>query len=72
MDAFYPFILSFAAEHWFLLWCALWLPVLAGGLLVGLIKTILVRTYRLIMVLLRGWPPAHVDADGDWRPAPKN
>ena len=72
MDAFYAFILSFANEHWFLAWCALWLPVLAAGLLVRLILTILTRTYRVIMITLRGWPPAHVDADGDWRPAPKN
>jgi len=27
------------------------------------------RLTSLIRVSLRGWPPAHLDADGDWRPA---
>jgi hypothetical protein len=26
---------------------------------------------RMVMVILRGWPPAHLDADGDWKPNPK-
>jgi hypothetical protein len=29
------------------------------------------RLTSLIRVSLRGWPPAHLDADGDWRPAIK-
>lgn len=29
------------------------------------------RVYRMIMVLFRGWPPNHLDADGDWKPEPK-
>jgi hypothetical protein len=24
------------------------------------------RFYRMIMVLFKGWPPSHLDADGDW------
>lgn len=24
------------------------------------------RVLRMIMVTLRGWPPEHLDADGDW------
>lgn len=70
MDAFYTFALSFAAEHLFLTWCALWLawlPLLALNKMLPIIT----RIYRVIMVSLRGWPPAHLDADGDWRPAPK-
>lgn len=27
-----------------------------------------VRLTRTIMVSLRGWPPSHLDADGDWNP----
>jgi len=30
-----------------------------------------VRLYRVIMVALRGWPPDHLDADGDWKPEQK-
>ena len=26
---------------------------------------------RMPAILIRGWPPAHLDADGDWAPAPK-
>ncbi|MBR8073319.1 hypothetical protein KDX14_27720 [Burkholderia cenocepacia] len=25
------------------------------------------RLYRVVMVSTRGWPPAHLDADGDWK-----
>ncbi len=36
-----------------------------------LIKTIVIRGTRMINIALRGWPPAHLDADGDWKPEPK-
>lgn len=72
MDAtnFYAFALSFAAEHWFLAWCMLWLlwPVVT---LPSLAFRLINRTYRVINIAIRGWPPAHLDADGDWRPPPK-
>lgn len=29
------------------------------------------RTYRMVMILCRGWPPAHLDSDGDWKPTSK-
>lgn len=25
------------------------------------------RLWRMVMVTTRGWPPAHLDADGDWK-----
>lgn len=25
------------------------------------------RFFRLLLVAVRGWPPPHLDADGDWR-----
>lgn len=28
----------------------------------------LTRGYRCIMVSIHGWPPPHLDADGDWKP----
>jgi hypothetical protein len=31
---------------------------------------LIIRTFRLIVVLLKGWPPSHLDADGDWKPEP--
>ncbi|MBG0871866.1 MULTISPECIES: hypothetical protein [Burkholderia] len=29
--------------------------------------SIVSRLYRVAMVAARGWPPAHLDADGDWK-----
>lgn len=26
------------------------------------------RVFRTLNVICRGWPPAHLDADGDWNP----
>ena len=61
---------TFWDSHTFLAWCALWLvwgviPILT------MVLSLFIRTYRVIMVSLRGWPPAHLDADGDWKPTPK-
>jgi hypothetical protein len=28
---------------------------------------IIIRFYRMVMVGLRGWPPHHLDGDGDWK-----
>lgn len=53
-------ILKFAGDHVFLAWCALWLVWLPM-----LLVPVLVRG---INVLIHGWPPAHVDEDGDHRP----
>lgn len=27
------------------------------------------RFFRVVKVLIRGWPPEHLDADGDWKEA---
>lgn len=32
---------------------------------------IISRTLRMIMISFSGWPPAHLDADGDWKPEPE-
>lgn len=67
---FYAFALAFASEHYFLTWCLLWLlwPIVT---LPSLAFRLINRTYRVINIAIRGWPPAHVDADGDWKPEPK-
>jgi len=33
-----------------------------------ILKFLIIRGYRTIMVCIRGWPPSHLDADGDWKP----
>jgi len=63
-------LLAFFSEHWFLAWCALWLLWAPLGL-AHQVLNLSSRLIRMIMVALRGWPPAHLDADGDWRPRPK-
>lgn len=32
------------------------------------IRLIIVRLIRRSIVSKHGWPPAHIDADGDWKP----
>ena len=29
------------------------------------------RFFRVLKVWVRGWPPPHLDADGDWKPEKK-
>lgn len=45
-------------------------PFMGFLLIVGLgVRTIMFvynRTMRMLMVRKQGWPPAHIDADGDW------
>lgn len=49
---------------------AFWVLVIAYFLVV-VVARLFGRVLRMVMVALHGWPPAHLDADGDWRPAPK-
>ena len=70
-DANFTLLMGWATEHWWLaFWLVLWAMCFAYGLMAFAGKLVN-RVFRMCMVLLRGWPPAHVDADGDWRPAPK-
>ena len=41
------------------------LSILLYFLVNGTVR-IISRLSRLIMVLIKGWPPSHLDADGDW------
>lgn len=61
------FILQFVGEHWFLTFLAL---VFAYGLAALALKLV-VRLFRMLTVMARGWPPEHLDADGDWKPEPE-
>lgn len=38
---------------------------------VNMVVKMWVRFTRMLMVRKHGWPPAHLDADGDWKPDPK-
>jgi hypothetical protein len=44
----------------------------AAYFIVNMIIKMWVRFTRVLMVRKHGWPPAHLDADGDWKPEPKS
>lgn len=74
MEQFYAFLMQFAGEHWFLFWCALWLwfPLMVVWVAaVNAIGKILNRILRSFNILCRGWPPEHLDADGDFQELPE-
>ena len=65
-------------DHWFLALCylPLWLVVIWAGYCVSvnlcnLLMRIWTRMWPSLVVLCRGWPPAHLDQFGDWKPEPK-
>ena len=45
-------------EHWFLTFCLAWISIHSC-------YYIIMRMIRSANILFRGWPPAHLDADGD-------
>lgn len=60
-------LIGLAREYPWLAWSALWLLWAAVPLAeVGF--RIINRLFRLILVSINGWPPPHLDADGDWKP----
>lgn len=70
MDPIYAAILiqQWADTHWWLaFWLAFWALVFAYGALLVVNRTI-IRVLRFVKILARGWPPEHLDADGDYRP----
>ncbi|MDC3312707.1 hypothetical protein OAV22_02095 [Flavobacteriaceae bacterium] len=67
--------MTFAGEHWFLFWCALWLWwgfFVAWIAAVNAVSKLCNRILRSLNILMRGWPPEHLDADGDFRELPEN
>lgn len=61
-------------NHGFLAWCALWLVWGFIALAMAAFDVsfrLLNRILRTIKVCVRGWPPAHLDADGDFKPTTK-
>jgi len=52
----------------FIQFCLVWVV----GCTIAVIGKVISRLYRTVMVCVRGWPPSHLDADGDWKPEPKS
>lgn len=57
-------LIRMADVHPFLAFCEIWLI----GCIAGVVFKIINRAYRTIKVCCRGWPPEHLDADGDFKP----
>lgn len=53
-------------------WVTLFLLIWLTGCIAGVIRFLVWRAYRMVQVIFRGWPPPHLDADGDWKPKPEN
>lgn len=60
-------VTAFAHAGWF----AEILLVMFSGCIVRVVALLINRGLRTIKVALRGWPPSHIDADGDWKPEPE-
>lgn len=58
---------DFFHHHPFLAWCALWLLWPAGWIILTIVIRLPNRILRCINIVTRGWPPEHLDADGDWK-----
>ena len=56
---------EFFGGSYFLSWCSLWLFWLIAPLM-DFVFRVINRVLRRIKVILRGWPPEHLDADGDF------
>lgn len=52
-----PEFYAFASEHPFL-----------TGFVIYVVAQVTHRVLRTLLVAGRGWPPPHLDADGDWPP----
>ena len=48
------------------------LLVLLTGCAMRISFRLINRVLRTIKVTARGWPPEHLDADGDWKPKPED
>ena len=49
-------------------WVSFFLAWLLLHLIVKIMNIFIVRPLRVINIWLNGWPPPHLDADGDWKP----
>lgn len=63
---------QFCTDHHFLAWCSMWLALWIVLLFLAIVEhlssavlRLACRVLRFFMVAARGWPPAHLDGDGD-------
>lgn len=61
-------IWDFMAEHYFFTFLLGIFALVIIGAVLKFISNLWTRFLRCLMVRKHGWPPNHLDADGDWRP----
>ena len=61
---------EFWGEHYILAFFAIVLLACLAGTFIECAMKILNRILRSINIAIRGWPPQHLDADGDWMSVP--
>ena len=54
---------EFFGGSYFVAWCSLWL--------FWVVVPIVQAVFKVVNITLRGWPPEHLNADGDWGPEPE-
>ncbi len=67
-----PTFWSWATVHWWLaFWLLFWALVAVTQICLALVFRLPNRIIRSANIRAAGWPPAHLDADGDFKPATK-
>ncbi len=59
---------DWAMQHWILFSMLAWWALAFCWSLGCMVIKLANRVLRTVKVLCRGWPPEHLDADGDWQP----
>jgi len=61
-------IWQFASNNpWLIFWSVFWLSLMALAGLNIILRYCINRPLRAMNIRKHGWPPAHCDADGDFR-----
>lgn len=63
-------ILDFAGNHTILAWCVLWLiwPLMFFVyMIISFPFRIVSRLFMTIRIMVRGWPPIHIDGNAEFR-----
>ena len=62
-------LIEFFHEHWFL---AFFVLLAVHSIVYAIVFRLPNRILRTIKVVSKGWPPEHLDADGDFKPEPES
>lgn len=60
---------NYMANHWWVGGILSTFIVLGGLCLLNTILKLFNRIFRSLNIMIRGWPPSHLDGDGDWKPS---